>query len=328
MPDEPPTPDDDTNGGTAVQTIIRLPLPEFEGRLPVGVLTKVNGAGQRIVRPLHLEERVVLIVEAKVSNVGHAITNDGVKRVHTLAVDDLYELEGKEGQRLVRVLREAYRLADDQRAGRQTLPIEGLNGHGPEVTTDDHGNVLTPSEIAGLQGIDLTDGSRDPVVVVIDDGTRLLWPDEFDRDEPRPTVGPQASGQVVRQLLDADTGETLAELTDEEVDAALDVLETQARRAEAAEDVAAGQELERGRRHPIAGDVDLCEACGLPVGDDLHAPWEGYELDDRTTILARIPEIATQAELVGLIRWEEANGGRKTILQAAGRRAAALLEAE
>lgn len=320
----PPTPDDDDPVG--VQTAIHLPLPEFEGRLPVGVLTKVNGAGQRIVRPLHLEEKVIVIVEAKVSNVGHAITNDGVKRVHTLAVDDLYELEGKEGQRLLRHLREAYRTADDARHGRTALPIDGIDGPDIEVTTDGNGTVLTPGEIAAAQGIDLADDSRDPVVVVLDDGTRTLWPDEFERGEDRPHAGDLRDGMVVKEILDADTGETLEQLTDDELAAVLVDLEAEAGRKEAAEDREAAQELERGRRHPFAGEGDTCEACALPLVEDLHAPWEGYENDDRPTVLERIGTITERAHLVGLIRWEEGNGGRKTVLQAAGRRAAALLE--
>lgn len=320
----PPTTDDDVG----VQTSIHLPLPEFEGRLPVGVLTKVNGAGQRIVRPLHLEEKVIVIVEAKVSNVGHAITNDGVKRVHTLAVDDLYELEGKEGQRLLRHLREAYRTADDARHGRTALPIDGIDGPDMAVTTDGNGTVLTPGEVAELQGIDLADGSRDPIVVVLDDGSRSLWPDEFERGEPRPSVGDVRECMVVKEILDADTGETLAALTDDELAARLVDLEAEAQAKEAAEDVDAAQELERGRRHPFAGEGEECEACGLPLVEDLHAPWEGYELDDRPTVIERIGTITDRGELVGLIRWEEGNGGRKTVLQAAGRRAAALLDTD
>jgi hypothetical protein len=259
-----------TGDETVVAPSLPIPLPTFEGIQPVGVVCKLNGAGSRIVRAMHYEERVVLVVEAEVSNVGHGKTGDGMKRIHTLSVKDLFELEGKPGATLIRSLRQAYKLSEDQRAGRTAF--EGIGDVDPadglELHVDESGAVLTTAELAERRGELLGLPVIDVAVLVFDDGTRALWPDDFaEATGPHPEAGesirlPGAKEHdepvVVRQVLDADTGETLEEWTDEQENERLRELEEAAARDEARADREAAEELERGRGRTV-GDVGALE---------------------------------------------------------------------
>lgn len=319
-------------------------LPEFEGLKPVGVVTGVTGTGQRIARAMHLEERVVIVVEAEVSNVGHKITDDGVKRVHTLRVRDLYELEGKAGKKLLRGLKVAYRLADDQRHGRrQLMAVDDPNVAGVEVTTDGSGVLVTPSERGELAGLGIPD--VESFVIVFEGGRRAVWPDEFEDGSEvfgdRPHAGDHVGDELVRQVLDYDTGETLEEWTDEDEDARLLELEAQAAEAERQGDREALAELERarGRCGAIFGNGRICAreaghpddhvaAAGGP-GDpaDASEPWEGYENATVADIEERLASIETVDEVFTVAAYEEEHGGRKGVLKACGRRAAELEQA-
>lgn len=250
MPDEQ-APDTETTEPPAP----RAHLPEFEGVIPIGVVTKLNGAGERIQRSMHLEERVVLVVEAKVGNVGHGVTKDGVKRIHTLQVADVYELAGREGVRLLNTVKERWRTANP---GADELPLEQAQSVGDVVDgiANESGVVMTPED---LKELGLTDASKDPVVAVFEGGTRVLWPDDFGRDPgQRPTAGerrpvPGSRGKkakeevLVRELVDALSGETIAEWTDEQEDARLAELEAELAREEARLDREAADELEAAR---------------------------------------------------------------------------------
>src|SRR3954470_13170104 len=92
-------------------------LPDFEGHRPVGVVTKVNGSGERIHRPMAYQEKVVLIVECTVDDVSHKRTNEGMKRRHTLVVDDLWEAPANEATTLLARCRQAYHDAERDRTG-------------------------------------------------------------------------------------------------------------------------------------------------------------------------------------------------------------------
>jgi hypothetical protein len=308
---------DATDTDVALQPALpSLELPDFEGITPVGVVTKVNGTGQRISRALHLEERGVLVIEYEVANVGHSLIKDGVHRLQTLSVRDMYELPGKPGKRLLVSLREAYRKADDARHNR--LPI--TDGVGtirvPAGFTDEHGNVLDEEALAEIRGEEflasLNDPGLDPVVVEFGDGSRRLWPEDFSAGDPRPVPGEFVDGELqVRRLLDDDSGETVAEWTDEDEDARLVALEAEALAEEAAGNRAAVDELLAGRERARA------------EGE----PWSGYELSSAKEIRDRIGAMADRDAVFGVAEWEEEHGGRKTILEAAGRRAAELMEA-
>lgn len=217
-------------------------LPEFEGIQPVGVITKVTGAGQRIRRAMHMDERVVIVVEAEIAKVGHDRTDDGVKRVHTLKTLDLFELGGRAGKRLLNHLKERYRQAEEvdplpfKEAGDEALVADALG------KTDASGVAITRDELAELG---LADPSNDPVMVVLDDGTRALWPDDWGSKPPaRPDAGDTIrpfSGDgpelLVRELVDAESGETLAEWTDADEEAGLLSAERAAEAAEALEQI-------------------------------------------------------------------------------------------
>jgi hypothetical protein len=251
------TTDDQATDEVAIQPALpTIELPSFEGVKPVGVVTKVNGAGSRIHRAMHLDEKVVLVIEARVSNVGHGTTDDGVKRVHTLRVADLYELEGKAGATLIRSLRQAYNLADDARHGRAALGMAELeqpesNAAGISVVVDDEGRVHTaPAEggevLEGLPHVDVA-------VLVFEDESRALWPDDFaGATGPHPEAGerlrkPGAKAKdepaLIRRVLDADTGETLEEWTEEQENDRLLALEREAALEEARLDREATEEL-------------------------------------------------------------------------------------
>jgi hypothetical protein len=273
----------------AVAPSLPLPLPEFEGVQPVGVVTKVNGSGQRIRRAMHLGERVILVVEAEVDDVGHKRTDDGVKRDQVLKVSDLWELEGKPGATLVRSLRQAYKLSDDHAAGRRVL--NGMEqpdpaGPGITVTVDGNGVVLTDTEAAAMRG-EVLDGLPhvDIAVLVFADGSRALWPDDFpDGAGPHPEAGerirkPGSKAKddpvLISSVLDADTGETLEEWTDEQEAARLLEAEQEAAREEAREDREVHEHLLAVR--DAQWYEDLRSASGLVIdGEDLGS---GYAFD-------------------------------------------------
>lgn len=305
---------DHPDGDVAVQpALIPHDLPEFEGLTPVGVVTKLNGAGQRIHRACHLEEKIVLVVEAEVSNVGHGMTDDGVKRIHTLRVKDLYELEGKTGAALLRSLRQAYRLADDQRHGRQGLGMAELeqpepNGAGIELEVDEDGRIHTSTGGIGLPVVDVA-------VLVFEDESRALWPDDFaDATGPHPEAGerirkPGAKAKdepvLIRQVLDADTGEELEVWTDEQ-------------EAERIDAEAAMEEKVAADRAGVADDLDLVEKAAqkLLTGPDGWRAFGSIKTD-----------LAGYTNLPALTRAHEIETGaraRKNVLAALDERIAEL----
>lgn len=128
-----------------------LELPEFEGVIPVGVLTTLTGASQRINRPIHHGDKLVLLVEAELVDVRHPKTKDGVKRKQVLSVVDFYELDGTKGKELLVAEREAYRVAEDERQGRAGLPFE--NPPPAEVGfLDENGHPLDEEDLAEIRG--------------------------------------------------------------------------------------------------------------------------------------------------------------------------------
>lgn len=319
------TDENETTEVVAQPALPTLELPDFEGLRPVGVVTRVNGAGNRIARALHLEDRVVLVLEAEVSNVGHAATDDGVKRVHTLRVKDLYELEGKAGVSLLRSLRQAYRLADDQRHARARLGMAELeqpesNAAGIDVVVDDEGRVhtATAGEDGGL-GLPLVDVA----VIVFHDGTRSLWPDDFPGAAgPHPEAGEYLAKpgskhddpELVSKVLDADTGETLEEWTEEQEEDRLRAEEAAAAIAEAKADRDATDELLAAReRHTIverlfATEDGTTRAAGSVIGNV-------GTLDDVATV-----ELA--------LKHETSHAGRKTVVAALEARLTAIEAAQ
>lgn len=291
--------DDETPDGTEPITVTTaLPsfeLPDFEGTRPVGVVTKLNGAGERIQRAMHLGERGVLLVEYEVANVGHSSTKGGVKRAHTLKVLDLYELEGKPGRRLLNAARQAYRTADNERHGR---PLDGLlaehaAGAGwritPEGYTDASGRPITAEELAEIQGTKVAakieasanDPALDPVALVFGDGSRALWPDDYPASEAgnRPHAGEFFGDLQVVEVLDGISGEPLETWTPEQEDARLKALEDAALAEEAAGNADAFAEIQAARG--LGPDGSPLEQVDPPEADaGAHDDGSAFEEDD------------------------------------------------
>ena len=240
----------------------QLTLPDTrDGRSPVGMKTKIGGAGSRISRPHELGQRVIVVLETKVRATGHEDTNDGPLWVETLKTVDLFELEEGAGARLLSALRQSARSAtgQDPLPGTDETIAEGIAG-----IVDASGVVLTDADLAELRGDPskaLTDDRFAPVVLVFSTGERGLWPDDWEGlGQSRAPIGgtmrrPQSTkagdvAQVV-ELVDHVTGETLDKWTAEREEARLLTLEEELTDAEAVEearaDVAAAEELEAAR---------------------------------------------------------------------------------
>ncbi len=210
----PPAPTVDEVEVVAQPTLPTLELPPYHGRNPKGMRTSLTGAGSRITRSHGIGDRVVLVVEAKVRSAGHVDTDDGLIYEEKLKVLDLYELDRDPGARLLSTVRSAYRTADDALNGK----VAAAHG-GVDLTdvgyTDASGVVLTPKEIAALRGDPvraLITEELTPAVVEWSDGSRELWPDDFAKDAPRPTVGDMRGDVHVEALLHHETGEPLGKL--------------------------------------------------------------------------------------------------------------------
>lgn len=168
-------------------TLPSLELPEYHGQRPVAMRFKVRGVGSRISRPHTIGDRVVLVVEAKVEASGHKGSTEGILYVEDSAAIDLFELVGDQGSRLLSTLRSLYRTGEDALKGRRQIPGVGDIGY-----TDGSGVALTPAEVAEIRGDPvraILAPELTPAVVVFSDNDRLLWPDEFPADYPRPRVG-------------------------------------------------------------------------------------------------------------------------------------------
>ena len=252
-------------------TLPDLELPDYHGRQPVGMRTSLTGAGNRIARAHGIGDRVVLVIEAKVKKTGHEDTDDGLLYVETHKVADLFELDRDPGARLLAHLRSQYRQAKDSAEGR--VPIPEL---GDEGWTDANGVVLTAAELAERRNDPVALlGARDatPAVVVYENGERALWPDEYERDFPRPHAGDEHAAGTVVELLHHETGETLEDL----------------RRADPAPELAGEKD------HDVDGFV-VGSSGELDDQDDDEDP---YELDDAD-------EVDTYADVVPFEKPEKA----------------------
>jgi hypothetical protein len=303
-----------------------LELPEFEGFLPVGVVTKLTGAGERIGRAIHHNDRVVLIVEAELVDVRHPKTKDGIKRHQVLKVADLYELEGAEGKRLLTMMREAYRKADDQRHNRKAITDGVGTIRVPAGLTDDHGHPLDEAALAEVRGDRLVqamaDPGLDPVVVVFDDRSSTFWPDDFPPGTAKPAPGSFVGDLQVREWLDPDSEDVVAEWTDEEEDTRLAALEAEALAEEAAGNRAAVDELLAGReraRGAPDGELELDDE-----GPELEEPWDGYATLGVVGIKNRVSQMTDRDRVFEVAAFEKANKGRKGVLEVCERRAAEL----
>lgn len=188
-------------------------LPDYHGTPAVGMRTGLAGAGNRIQRAHSIGDRVVLVIEARVKSAGHKATDDGILYVEGLTVADLFELPGDQGARLLATMRSLHR---NDATG--TAPVPELADVG---YTDASGVVLTPEELAELRGDPIRailSPELTPAVVVYEDGSRDLWPDDYPKDTPRPKPGERWTTDrgelVVEQLVHHETGEPFETVAD------------------------------------------------------------------------------------------------------------------
>lgn len=276
------------------------PLPEFEGRIPIAVQTALQGASERITRAIHLEESGVLVVEFECVDVRHPMTKDGVKRNQVLKIKDAYELPGRRGQRLLTMLKKAWRLGNDS-DGPVLAGFDVAEGaaDGIPVTTDGSGVVVTPGDAAEY-GLD--DESNDPVVVVLYGGRRTLWPDDYPVGMARPALGEMVAepdtdedAQVV-ELLDHVTGESLGVWSEADEEARL-LAEEQ--RLAAIEDVEAGQVLTDGQR------VN-------------RQPWPGFDDMAAKDVISKLTTEVVEIDVAANVYlYEEAHKARAGVMRTA-----------
>lgn len=115
---------------------------ELAGVRIAGTDTRLAGATDTITRDLAFGERVVIITEAIVTNVGLKSTSDGARVVRNLKAIDVFELTGDNGARVLNALR-AERSAAVAEAGGE-LPLPGL-----DVNTTADLVVLTDRDLTG-----------------------------------------------------------------------------------------------------------------------------------------------------------------------------------
>jgi hypothetical protein len=242
-------------------------LPEFEGQVPVGVVTSVSGTSQRIDRPIHMDETVLLLVEARVGSIAHKVVKDGLKRHQTLTAKDVYELEGTDGRDLLRAARNRYQLADDASKGRVGLPLDDTLV--PQQFVDQGGVIMTPAEVREARGEDWD--PADELTVVFADGTRAFWPDDWagSGQSLAPAGGfmrlPNGElGETVQvvELLDPESGAAVATWSEEDEAERLEALEGQL----AAEEARADREAVEGMERPA--DSDEAEDLEGDEGED------------------------------------------------------------
>lgn len=270
----------------AEATEVPFDLPDFEGQKPVGVQTSISGTGQRITRPLHIGQRVILVVEAEVSGVNHK-ESGGLKRIQTLAVKDLYEAEGKDGAKLLSGMKLRAKKSEDARSGKLAIPTIDEQAAGVEVTVDENGTALTPEEVAAARGDDaagdLIDEGPVPVVLYFSDGSRSLWPDDYVNTDyktdpyagdfmPNPNRDNKTEDLRVMKVEDVETGETIEEWTQEKEDAALFEAEKAAEAEEAAAPKPKKKAAAKKKKPPkvIVDEITPAEEAEpeLPEGDE------------------------------------------------------------
>lgn len=200
-----PTQADDTTTGASSAA-----LPDYQGRVPVGMTSRITGLNDLINAPHGVGQRAVVVVLVECTDAGHRKTSKGLKYHETYEARELLTPDPDAGRRLWAVLSADRRAAADKAAARAPLP-------GMAVVTDASGVVLTEAELADLRGDPVAairgPGALIPAVVVYDDGSRLMWPDDFPPDTPRPELGDPAEDDEdsaeVEDLLDVFTGESL-----------------------------------------------------------------------------------------------------------------------
>jgi hypothetical protein len=113
------------------QDVVQVPqLPEHHGVVPVGTVTSISGSSSRLFRPMEVDEKVVFLVEASVTEEGHRSVKAGLHRLHKLYVNDMWELSAEQASRLLTKAKRDAKALDDLLAARAPLP--GINDDAEE----------------------------------------------------------------------------------------------------------------------------------------------------------------------------------------------------
>lgn len=214
-------------------------LGEYKGLPIAGHALALKGAGDGLskamrVSPTDLDpgEEIDLLVRAKAGNVTHKVDDIDapsswtIEQSLTAQTITIVSREFADDRIAQQLLAEAKLKEDDERKrGIHKLPGTGIGDKGDLVHVDENGVLLTAAEVAERRGDGrpvFEQGPLAPVVVVFDDGSRLGWPDEYPKGDPRPRRGDTHpdTDAVVDHLLDHDTGEVVVETAADDVAAA------------------------------------------------------------------------------------------------------------
>lgn len=113
-----------------------LQLPLFEGERPTGTELTLSGKIDRLTGPLHIGDKVFVLVEAEITSVDHKRgKGETVVRSHKAAIDDGFLLDPEEAAFRLHELEEEHRAAVDDAMGRMQLP--GIKPDNPDDTDSD-----------------------------------------------------------------------------------------------------------------------------------------------------------------------------------------------
>lgn len=205
--------DDDTPGPAYDPAVA---LYEFEGQRVTGLRTSVGATTVDGGAVLHHGQHIVTITVAQVDDIRHPRKDGHVTRLQVAKPTEVFLLDdGEYSESLLRSLRLRARQADDAAAGRGAF----------SVTTDENGIVLTPGDQRPADLPDVPQMGPDEVVVILEDQSRHLWPDDFAPDASAPVLGEPVDEEDERrviELLDVVSGESLGTWSPAD-DAAADV---------------------------------------------------------------------------------------------------------
>lgn len=214
-------------------------LGTYKGLPITGHTLKLVNAGDGLSKAMRVSptnadvgEEVDLLVRVKAGNEIHKIDDIDhpsawtLERAFVAQTITIVSRDFADDRIAQQLLAEAKLKEDDERKrGIHKLPGAGIGDKGDLVHVDENGVLLTAAEVAERRGDGrpvFEQGPLAPVVVVFDDGSRLGWPDEYGKGDPRPRRGDTHpdTDAVVDHLLDHDTGEVIVETAADDVAAA------------------------------------------------------------------------------------------------------------
>lgn len=156
--------------------------PAFEGHQVVEARIHLTGAGGALAphRVIEVEDEVVLIVKGRCSKVAFASTDDGIKRIQTVAATKVMEVTADRAEDLLDELDQEA----SARRGQPRLPgMEAGAQAGSTVTVDADGTLLTTAEVADRRG---APPQEHPTLLVAfapapgeEEAELVMWPDAW-----------------------------------------------------------------------------------------------------------------------------------------------------